>query len=260
MSYSYHGKTYRNLFELGKDIYLFQDSFSKDLKNDASFQEKIKSEDENKYLRLKKLFRMSFPDSILSFRASLILNPYIEFSYRGLRFHSDKELGEYLLRKAPEADPIGLEIIHYNLLSLYMLFTHVATTDHEKYETICGIEKLAENDINYSYFVLALYLSRRKTFRYDGKEYKDIYSLLYYLKKEKKDEALLANELRHSPYLKAYGRFSKDKEGVESFLHLNREYDRSEEKLSAFLKKREESIKKAKESIQNGNLKEEHTP
>lgn len=250
MNYTYQNHTYHDLFELGKDIYLFQDGFLAELKNNAVFLEMIKKEDENKYLRLKKLLRMSLPDEVILFRTSLILNPHIEFSYRKRKFSTLKDIGDFLLEKAPEADPIGLDIIHYNLVSTYMLFSHLANENREEYETICDIEHQAEKDITYSYFLLGFYLSRKTTLRYHGKEYKDIYSLLYFLKKERKDEAAIAMELIHSPYLKAYSRFSKDREKIETFLHLNEELEKSEKNLSEFLKKREESIHKAKHTIQ----------
>ncbi len=249
MKYTYQNHIYSNLFELGKDIYLFQESFTNELKTNPELMEMIKKEDENKYLRLKKLLRMSLSDEVVAFRASLIFNPHIEFSYRKKKFDSLNDIGNYLLMKAPETDSLGLEIIHYNLLSTYMLFTHLASENKEQYENITEIEKLAEKDINYSYFLLGYYLSGKKTIRYHNEEYKDIYSLLYFLKKEKKDEASLAMELIHSPYLKAYSRFSKDKDKIETFLHLNEELDHSEKKLNDFLKKRDESIQKAKQSI-----------
>lgn len=249
MKYTIHGKTYENLFLLGSDIYLFQEEFMANLRSDDRLFEEIQKEDPSKALRLKKLLKISQPDEILAFKAALILNPYINFSHRKKTFQTYQELGDYLLKNAPEEDPFGLEILHYNLVSLHLLFSHRKSEDPEFFQDILEIEHLSEKDINYAYFILSFYLSGKKRLRYYQKEYKDIYSLLYYLKRERKDEASLAIELSHSPYLRAYSRFSDERKEIETFLHLNEELDKSAKKLDVFLKKREESISSVRASL-----------
>lgn len=249
MEYTFKDRTYTDLYQLGKDIYLFQEDFMKELRENKDLSAFIKATDLNKYQRMKKVLRFSFPEDIIAFRISLIFNPYIEFRYKKRRFDTYQQLGLFLLENAPEMDSYGQEIIHYNLLSLQMLFSSYAKSHNEEYQQVLEIEKEAENDISYSYFLLAFYLSKKTTIRYFGSEYKDVYSLLYYLRRNKEDEAEVGLSLAHSQYLKAYSRFSKEQKEIDAFLHINEELDRSENKLKNFLKQREEQLNRIAKDV-----------
>ena len=241
MTYTFKNKVYEDLFLLGKDIYLNQVDFVYDLRNNKDLLEFIKNNDENKYLRILKLLKLSLPDDIIAFRASMILNPYMEFRYKGKLFKTYKDLGLYMISFAPETDSWGLELIHYNLLSIHALFSHFTYCTKEDFENIKEFEKAAELNISYSYFLLAYFLSQKKTLIYYKNEYEDIFSFLYFLKKEN-DTSNVSILLAHREYLKAFSKFSKDSKIIEEFLHYNSELHKSEEKLNSFLKKREESL------------------
>lgn len=251
MKYTFKNKEYDDIYSLGKDIYLNQTDFTKCLREDEDLLSFIKEADPNKLMRIQKLLKLSLPDEIISFRASMILNPYMEFRYKNNLFLTYKDIGTYFLISAPEANSLGMEIIHYNLISLHALFSQFTYCSIEEFKMIKEYENQAENSMIYAYFLLAYYLSKDTTLHYYKNEYIDIYSLLYYLRKENNSNnvsVLLSNR----DFLKAFSKFSKDKKVIEEFLHYNSEYNKSKTKLDEFLKKRDQTmidLSKIKEEI-----------
>lgn len=241
MKYTFKNKDYDDIYSLSKDIYLNQIDFTKCLREDQSLLNFIKEFDANKLMRIQKLLKLSLPDEIISFRASMILNPYMEFRYKNNLFLTYKDIGSYFLISAPEANPLGLEIIHYNLISLHALFSQFTYCNLEEFKTIKEYENQAENSMVYAYFLLAYYLSKDTILHFYKKDYRDVFSLLYDLQKEN-DSNNISILLSNRDFLRAFSKFSKDKKVIEEFLHYNSEFNKSETKLNDFLKKREQSL------------------
>lgn len=239
--YQYQGKDVSDIFALSKVMYLDSDYFAKEVRTPA-FLEFVRQADVNKAERLKKLLLLSVPDDILVFRASLILNPYLSFRFKGYLFNDYAALGRLMLSSAPETNPVLMEVVRYSLVSLHLLFSS-SGTQQEKVQEIMAIEKEGANDLSYAYFLLAYDLSKTTTLIYQKKEYSDIFNFVYYLRSSKTDLAELGNYLADSPLLRAYSHFSKDGKLVEEYLHLNRELDLSEKGFLDATKKREEAFR-----------------
>ena len=229
---------YTDIYQLAKVMYLFNDFFAEELRKEELLKF-IRDEDENKYKRIISLSSLPLPDDVFVFRASYILNPYMNFRIKGFSFYDYKDLGKTMLAYSPSFNSTLLNVVRFSLLSYQM---HVSLYDREHEEVIrevIKIENEVKNDISYAYFLLGYYLSGSTSIIYKGYEYKNLYSLMYFLCKREKNLQLLGNYLSTSPLLKAYSKFSKDSDEVSTYLHLCEENDKSEKKLIEFLTSKE---------------------
>ena len=96
---------------------------------------------------------------------------------------------------------------------------------------------MSNEDANYSYFKIAYLLSKKTSIIYEKEEYEDIYSLVYYLIKNKKYNLNnLGDELAASPLIRAYKDFGHEKRKIETFLHLLSENERYNSLLEEYKK------------------------
>lgn len=240
MEYSFDGITYSDIFSLAKDFYR-NDRFLQALHSDELI-DFIAKEDAQKAERIEKLRLQSVPDDVMLFRAALILNPFLPFSFHHQRFESLSDIGKYMLSFSPSPDTAFLGLLRYELITEYMGITRYKDSHKEEYEEVKEIEHISRNDMTYAYYCMGYYLSKSKSIIYDHVEYKDIYNLTYFLVKKEKDLNALGSYLSFSPLLKAYGKYTSEGGLVDSYLHLCKELDESKEHLDAFLEKRKRKL------------------
>ena len=248
MTYTHKDKTYQDIFSLAKDLYLDSDFYAKELR-DGEVLDFIKEQDEAKYERLQMLSLLSLSDDVFVFKAGEVLNPFMSFRLKGMCFETYQEIGEKMLLTSPNVDSVLVQIIRYDLLSDHMKTTFFSSSHKEMFETVSSIEKEGGEDIPYAYFHMAYYLSKKKSIYFRGKEYPDLYNLTYFLCKKEKDLIALGSYLSHSPLLKAYSLYSKEKEGIIRYLHLCEEVEKAKNNLDEFLEKRRENSEKISEDI-----------
>jgi L-rhamnose mutarotase len=239
MSYTYKSKTYDSLFTLAKDMYLFSDEMAKELRSEnlVSF---LKEKDNEKYEKIKKLYLLSIPDDVFVFKASYILNPYMSLRIKGFCFDSYEALGKTMLAYGPGLDPVLLELVRYQLISEQMLSSDYAKDHIDIYNQVLELENLSDSSL--AYFSLGYFLSKKTTIVFNGVEYKDIYNLTYFLCKKEKDLGTLGSYLAFSPLLEAYSKYSTEEEGINNYLHLCQELDKSEKTFAEFLDKKRKGL------------------
>lgn len=240
MNYSFFEKNYPDIFSLSKDLYR-DDRFIKAIHSDE-FMDFIRNEDHDKAERIEKIRLQSIPDDVMLFRVGLILNPFLPFSFHHKKFENFSELGKFMLSFSPSPDATFLSLLRYELVSEYMSVTRYRDTHAEEYEEVRQIEHISRSDMTYAYYCMGYFLSKSKTIVYDHVEYQDIYNLTYFLVKKEKDLNALGSYLSFSPLLKAYGKYAKEGQIIDSYLHLCEELDKSQEHLDAFIEKRKRKL------------------
>lgn len=244
MEYIYQNKTYRTIYELAKDLYLFEDSFVQSLRTDTDFFAFVASRDEEKASHLENLARQSLSNDVLSFEASYLLNPYMTFRFRKKEFANYQDIGLNMIEKSPEILPYFEEILRFSLLSYRMERNGENLDNPELYEKILAIEKESQHDSAFAYYQLAYLLSKKEKLIYEGVEYENLFNFTYYMMK-KEESGLDDNQMRRLiPVLKAYALYGNDKKKTTKFLHLISEREKAKNML-------EETIKRKEEEIQN---------
>jgi len=243
--YLYKGQEYSDLFSLAEIMYLDIPYFANALK-EKELIDFISSQNEEKSERISKLLLLSLNDDILVFKASYILSPFMSFRFRGLLFSSYEELGNRMFETSPDTEPVIMEAIRYSLISQHMLFSHFYLENPEFYNQTISFEKKGDVDLSYSYFLIAYYLSGKKSLVFHGKEYRNLFNFVYYLNNSDTDKEALGKHLSSSPLLRAYSFFSPDCKKISEYLHLNSELNKSELALDDFLQNHE---KKRKNSL-----------
>jgi hypothetical protein len=236
MTYTFHGKTYADIFALAKDFYLASDEAGAALRSGAMLPF-LRENAPEKTEKVQKLSLLSLPDDVFVFKASYVLNPYMSFRIKGYVFEDYALLGRTMLSYAPSFDPVLLSMVRYHLLSEQMESGGKREEDPELYRKVREIEESPDEDL-VSYYSLGYLLSGKQTILYKNVEYQDLYNLTYFLCKSEKDLDSLGAYLAFSPLLKAYARYGKEKEITESYLHLCEETEKSETRLRDFLARR----------------------
>lgn len=235
MKYRYKRKNYSDVFQLAKEMYKEPEFFAKELKG-KNLLDFISSQDKNKASEIIKISKMIIPDDILVFKATYILNPYISFRFSKKVFNTYQELGLAMLLSSPQMNSSLSQIVTFSLISEHMVSTNFSVENPEVYEKICEYQKEGMSDLSYGYFLIAYYLSKKNNIIFDNVEYPDLFSFVYYLNHSSYDKEELGRLLSHSAMLKAYSKFGKEKNKVDSFLHINSELDKSEQLLKEFIK------------------------
>ena len=237
MIYIFNDVPYNNIFSLAKIIYKNYNSFSKLFRQDENLLNFVKEQDKEKYEKLIKISKLYYPDDVFLFKVTYILNPFISLRIRDEEFSSYSDLGKKMLLSSPDISSKYFPLIQYDLISYHMEMTGFNKKDEELFLKVKEIEK--DEHKQYVYFYLAYLLSKKTTIIYHSEEYKDIYSLCYYILKEEDDISSLGNILSEASFLKAYKDFSRDGKSISAYLHLCSQLKNSEEKLTIFLKKRD---------------------
>lgn len=240
MGYKINNKEYEDVFALGKEMFLFSDLAAKELRKEPLL-DFIRSQDEKKYEKVRKLSLLSIPDDVFVFKVSYVLNPYMSLRMKGYCFDDYVSLGEAMLASAPRSNPVFMELMRYQLISEQMKSTFYDTDHPSVYRKTLELERIGVQDSLYAYFCLAYYLSHKTTIIYDGVEYQDIFNFTYFLCKKEKDLDGLGESLTSSPLLRAYSQFNKDGTDIDAYFHLCRENSKSERALNEFLKQRKEN-------------------
>lgn len=236
MKYKYKNNNFDNIFELAKAMYKDTSFFAKALKEEK-LMKFISSNDENKAKEINKINKMILPDSVLVFKATYILNPYISFRFDNHIFETYKDLGNAMLIKSPQMDNTLLDVVSYSLIQEHMVSTNFSKDNKDVYEKLLQYQEISLDDLPYGYFTIAYFLSGKDNIIFNGVEYPDLYSFVYYLNRLDYDKSSLGELLSHSAVLKAYAKFGKEKNKVEEFIHLNSELEKSENSLKSFLDK-----------------------
>ena len=234
MKYKYKGKSYDSVYEIAKIMYLDVSFFASEIKGGKliKFISKI---DESKASQINKINKMLLPDSVLVFKVTYILNPYISFRFNNHIFNSYNELGLAMLLSSPQIDTSLSDIVSYSLIQEHMVSTNFDVENKDVYEEILRFQEISLNDLSYGYFLIAYYLSKKDNIIFNKVEYPDLFSFIYYLNHSDYDKANLGELLSHSSMLKAYAKFGKEKNKVEEYIHLNSELEKSESLLKTFL-------------------------
>ena len=240
-TYTFNNKEYSDIYTLAKEMYLDCSSFAVELRSN-NLLEFIQEQSQEKYDKIKALSLMALPDDVFVFKASYILNPYMTFRLNNYIFDDYQKMGEKMLSTSPNYDTVLIEMVRYNLLSEQIYISGYYKGHEEFYEDIKEIEQQAVDNHLLGYFLLAYYLSKKKTIIYKKKEYKDIYNFCYYIFRSNVDLNELGSYLSNSPLLIAYSKYSDDRIKVDEYLHICSELKKSEMKLEKFLSKRNETI------------------
>lgn len=238
MTYRLGDKDYDNIYSLAEQMYLYTDTLAKDLRKEelSSF---LKEKDGEKAEKIRHLSLQSLPDDVFVFLASYVLNPMMSFRFHGLSFPDYPTMGDYMLSFSPSYDPVLLEMVRYSLLSQQMKASGYKALYPEQAERVEKIEKESEKDSAYAYFLLAYELSGKDSFVFDGVSYPDLYSFSFYLSQKNISRSELGETLAHSPILRAYCQYGKDRSISKDYLHLISELEKGEKTLSLFLQKEE---------------------
>lgn len=236
MDYWFQNKKYSDIFSLAKDLSVSQTCFE-EVKSER-FLSFVEEKDAVKAKRVRALLLQSVPEDVMIFRIGEILNPFMSFSFHQKKYESFEQLGKAMLSFSPNPDPVLLSIIRYELISEYMRVTLFDVKNKKEYDEVAKIEKESRQDLIYSYYCMGYFLSKSTSIIYDGVLYKDIYNLTYYLAKKEKDLDVLGSYFSFSPLLRAYMRYSDEKQKIDSYLHLCHSLEKSEHELSLFLEKR----------------------
>lgn len=236
MKYKYKGESFSSIFELSKIMYKDTSFFASAIKEDKLLKF-ISSCDENKAEEINKIRKLLLPDSVLVFKVTYILNPYISFRFDNRVFNSYSEIGNAMLLLSPQMDNSLSDIISYSLIQEHMKSTNFYSDNKDVYDELSRLQEISLGDLPYEYFLVAYYLSKKENIIFNKVEYPDLFSFIYYLNHSEYDKSTLGELLSHSAMLKAYAKFGKEKNKVEEFIHLNNELEKSESALKNFLTK-----------------------
>lgn len=202
-----------------------------------SFQEYLSKEDHAKRDALSRLLLLSYPVDILVFKAGEILNPYRSIRIHGRLFESYTDLGECRLSTAPNNDAILTELVHHSCISEHRRKSGYSEKDPSLYKQVIEKEKQGNIDFQYAYFSIGYLLSKETAFFFEGKKYKNLFNLAYYLLQNDKCEEY-GTYFSHSSLRKVYGEISPEGKKANEFLHLCDKIEESETLLENYLKKR----------------------
>ena len=178
MKYKYKGESFSSIFELSKIMYK-DTSFFFFLFKEEKLLKFISSCDENKAKEINKIRKLLLPDSVLVFKVTYILNPYISFRFDNRVFNSYSELGNAMLLLSPQMDNSLSDIISYSLIQEHMKSTNFYSDNKDVYEELSRLQEISLGDLPYEYFLVAYYLSK-----------KEVLTKLFNHKKEKKQEKI----------------------------------------------------------------------
>ena len=236
MVYKYNNKRYNSEYELSRCLYLDTTFFAKEIKNE-NFLSFIKSKSESKYNKIIRLSKLPYPDDVLVFKLSYILNPNMPFCFAKIKFKSFKELGNMMINSSPNFNPTLMQIVTYGLISSYMKLSDFKNYNKDVYSKIVEYEAETATDSAYAYFLIAYYLSEKQTIIFNNVEYPDLYSFIYYLNNQERNKNELGELLAHSAVIRAYAKLGKEKDKVEKFIHINSELEKSESLLNNVMNK-----------------------
>ncbi len=229
-------ENYPNLASFAKERYK-DPIHSLEERKKPSFQEYLSKEDHAKRDAISRLLLLSYPVDILVFKAGEILNPYRSIRIHGRLFDSYEELGECRLSTAPNNDAILTELVHHSCISEHRKKSGYREKDPVLYKKVVEKEKQGNIDLQYAYFSIGYLLSKETDFFFEGKKYKNLFNLAYYLLQNDKSEEY-GTYFSHSPLRKVYGEISQEGTRANEFLHLCDKIEESESLLENYLKKR----------------------
>lgn len=236
MDYLFQNKTYSSLAEFAKDRYI-NPLLSFEERKKKKWQDFVREESEEKRNRISHLMILSYPIDILVFKAGEILNPYRSIRIHERLFTSYGDLGEARLSTSPVNDGVLTELVHHSCISEHRRRSGYKEKNPSLYAKVIEKEKRGSIDLEYAYFSIGYLLSDEKCIFFEGKKYKNLFNLVYYLRKEKKN-AEYGDYFSHSALLKVYSEISKEGNKVNEYLHLCSKLEESEELLNDYLKKR----------------------
>lgn len=239
MSYFCLNKEYKNVFLLAKDIYKNYDAFINIFRTDDNLLAFIKENDERKYESIIKLKRLAYPDDVFLFKATYILNPYLNFRIRNRSYRNYEQLGEALLYTSPSIDAILFQLIQFDLISYHMEVSSFSSKYSQIYNDVKEIEQI--QDKQFAYFKMAYYLSKKDVIVYDNKMYNSLYTFCLHILKNTDDIELLGSNLTSAPFLRAYSELPPHKDSRE-YIALCDELNKNENKLKSFLEKKGRSL------------------
>lgn len=238
MTFTYLEKEYKDLFTFASDMQK-NIEYAKAIKSNE-FQAFVKEKDPAKGERISSLCLQSINDDVLIFRAGLILNPFMPFSFHEKNYENLKDLGNAFLSFSPTPSSNLINVLNNGLISEYMKATRYDIKEKETYEEVINIEKQAKDDLLYSYYCMGYFLSKSQNIIYENVQYKNIYNFTYFIIKKEKNLDTLGSYLSYSPLLRAYCKYTNENEEISTYLHLCQKLDSSKRELQEYLEKRKE--------------------
>lgn len=166
-------KSYDSVFALAKDIGRYPGRFYEAFE-EGNLLDYVREEDPAKYRRLVELKRQDYIPDVFLFKASYILNPYMELRYHGFVFKSYEEIGQVIKRFCPKIDVYLQDLLRFGLLAEYMKTQGDDVRKPELWARLEEVSKLYKTDHSLAYFSFAYALDPHdRSFHYDGRCYDD---------------------------------------------------------------------------------------
>lgn len=236
---------FTSLNNLASDMYL-NPTYYLSLLSDNEILSIVKSESEIKYKQICELFYTPEDDDIIAFKASYILNPLMEFKYRGYKFNALKQLGYKIFEKTPNVNTVLINVINKNLISYYLENSTFTSEESFNIDEIKKIEQSGKDNLLYAYYSMAYYLTKSEYFYFDNMQYKDIHNFAYFYLKSNKNISALGEYLPNSEYLRAYFDYTSRGLELRDFFHFSESQQKQKRQLNDFIlkkkKDREEKI------------------
>lgn len=163
---------YSNLFSLAKDIYLYPGRFYKAFK-DKELMKFIQDQDQKKHDDIVELKKKHYIPDVFLFKASYILNPYMELRYHGFLFKNYADIGKTIKKHAPKIDVYIKDLIRFDLLQEYMEAQGDNKKKPETYKKVLEVRERYKYKHNLGYFLLGYALDNDRYFYYHGKKFDD---------------------------------------------------------------------------------------
>jgi|GEM_PF-819337 len=226
------GKAVPDVFSLAETLYLHSEEAARALRQ-GLLSPFLMAHDEEKAKAVERLRLRPLPNDVFVFEVQEVLNPYLSFRMKGLRFDDYPSLGAYMLSFSPSYDPVMMEMVRYGLLEEQMRLSGFAEKDPSLYGKVKALTlESGSKEYALSYFETGFLLSGEQGIPYQGVRYPDLYSFVYYLSRSGTPRSVLGKTLSHAAFLEAYSEYGKDRELVRQYFHLLKELEKSEQALS----------------------------
>ena len=203
--------SYSSLEQVGDEMCLYPDLFI-DQFNDSSFTNWLYEMDIEKGKRAVSIFLDNKDKEIALFEISFLLNPGHLLALGGIRLNDSNELGLTILNNAPR--PI-VELQSLLSKGLLLRFLEIRGLDKNRPTFYSSIKRITDEYNSHpieSWFDLGYLLSEKKSFFFEGKEYK---TLKEFFTINGGDERIMTSyDFLTMPYINSYAKVSNFSDGL----------------------------------------------